>query len=277
MKCSESQFKISLELDEALDASDSLSLRDHLASCSVCSTKFANQRKLRRELHSLSKTAIPSALFNELLSAGTLAAAKINGREMFDYHTEPLGFRTWMMPTFVASAVTILLGFALISSILSGYENIGSFEVASNSGGYSKTAVFIPGNSPIERSFEIDRAIREFASSRAAFAKESPSINPKGTLVSMAGDQASQIGPNGEITIVADVFSNGIASIAQVLDSSGDHRSVEDLQKALSSDPQFAPFVPAELDKRSGTMRVVLLIQNVEVDISRSGRKKSSQ
>lgn len=272
MKCSESQFNISLELDEALDASDSEHLRDHLASCSVCSVKFANQKNLRRELHSLPSSAIPNALFNELISAGTLAAAEISGREMFDYHTEPRGFRTWLMPTFVASAATIVLGFALTSSILSGYENIGSFEVASNSDGYSKTAVFIPGSSSIERSFEIDRAIREFASSRAAVAKESPSINPKGTLVSLAGEQASQIGRNGEITVVADVFSNGIAKIAQVLDSNGDQRSVEDLQKALSSDPEFAPFVPAELDKRSGTMRVVLLIQNVEVDISRNNR-----
>ncbi len=274
MKCSETKFNISFELDEMLEASDSAILRDHLASCIACTTELQKQKDLRRELSSLSRSAIPTTLFNELRSAGKLAASEISGREMFAYDLEKSrGFRNWLMPTFVASAATIVLGFALISSILSGYENIGSFEVASNSGGYSTTQVFVPGNSPIERSFELDRAVREFALSRASVAKESPSINPNGTLVALAGDPMSKAGRNGEITVVADVFSNGIARIAEVLDSSGNRQSVEELQQALSSDPQFAPFVPAEMDNRSGTMRVVLRIQNVEVDISRTVRK----
>jgi len=273
MKCSESKFNISLELDDMLDASDSVDLRDHLTACKICSAEAIKQKKLRHELYLLPKAVIPQSLLNELRSAGKSAAAGMNGGEMFAFHQQPRGFSTWLLPTFAASTVTIVLGFALISSILSGYENIGSFEVASNSGGYSKTSVFIPGNTPIERSFELDSAVREFALSRASVAKESPTINPNGTLVSLAGDQTSKKGSNGEITVVADVFSNGIAKIAQVLDSAGDHRSIEDLQKALSSDPQFAPFVPAEMDNRSGTMRVVLLIQNVEVDIGRTGKK----
>ncbi len=274
MKCSESKFNISLELDKMLDASDSAILRDHLNSCSVCSAELQKQTVLRTDLHSLKAASIPSALFNELRSAGKSAAAERSGREMFAYDLgKPLGFRTWLMPTFVASAATLILGFALISSILSGYENIGSFEVASNSENYSTTPVFIPGNSPLERTFQLDRAVREFALSRAAVAQESPSINPKGTLVSSATDALSKNGRNGEITVVADVFSNGVAKIAEVLDSSGDQRSVEELQRALSSDPQFAPFVPAEMDNRSGTMRVVLRIQNVEVNISRNRSK----
>lgn len=273
MKCSESKFNISLELDEMLNASDSAKLRDHLAVCGVCSTESLKQKILRRELNSIPRSSIPTALFNELRKAGKLAAAETRGGEMFAYYLKTRGFRTWLMPTLVASAATLILGFALISSILSGYENIGSFEVASNSENYSTTPVFISGNSPIERTFQLDRAVREFALSRAAVAQESPSINPKGTLVSSATDALSKDGKNSEITVVADVFSNGVAKIAEVLDSSGDQRSVEELQRALSSDPQFAPFVPAEMDNRSGTMRVVLRIQNVEVNISRTRSK----
>jgi hypothetical protein len=68
-----------------------------------------------------------------------------------------------------------------------------------------------------------------------------------------------------EVTVVADVFSNGLAQVAEVVEPSHDRRAIEELQKALQSDPSFAPFVPADVDKRSGTVRVVLKIQNVNV------------
>jgi hypothetical protein len=57
------------------------------------------------------------------------------------------------------------------------------------------------------------------------------------------------------------------------LDSSGDAQAVEELRNALSSDPQFAPFVPSDMDNRSDTMRVVLRIQDVQVDIDQPQTK----
>jgi hypothetical protein len=68
-----------------------------------------------------------------------------------------------------------------------------------------------------------------------------------------------------EVTVVADVFGNGLAQIAEVVEPSADRRAVEQLQKALESDPAYAPFVPANMDHRSGTIRVILKIQNVNV------------
>src|SRR5690606_30294544 len=153
----------------------------------------------------------------------------------FAYDISGGSFRSWLMPTFVAAAATLLLGSMLITSILSGYENIGSFEVAMDRGTNSSTQVFVPGNSAIERSFQLDSAVREFVLSRAAIAKESPTINPKGTLVSLAGTNDAVNGSNSEITVVAEVFSNGIARVSEVLNSSGDAQAVEKLQKALSS------------------------------------------
>src|SRR5690606_29571777 len=181
--------------------------------------------------------------------------------------------RSWLMPTFVAAAATLILGSLLITSILSGYENIGSLDVAMDRGSYSPTRVFTPGNSAIERSFQLDSAVREFVLSRASIAKESPTINPKGTLVSLSDTASAINGADSEITVVAEVFSNGIARISQVLDSSGDAREVEKLQRALSSDPQFAPFVPSDMDNRSDRKSVVLTIQNVEVNIEQPRTK----
>jgi hypothetical protein len=105
----------------------------------------------------------------------------------------------------------------------------------------------------------------EYARSRMAIAGESPSINPRGALVALTKSLVRGEMRDDEVTVVADVFSNGLAQVAEVVEPSHDRRAIEELQKALQSDPSFAPFVPADVDKRSGTVRVVLKIQNVNV------------
>ena len=47
-----------------------------------------------------------------------------------------------------------------------------------------------------------------------------------------------------------------------------------ELQKALDSDPAYAPFVPANLDKRSESVRVILRFQSVDVNTRRKRGKK---
>jgi hypothetical protein len=68
-----------------------------------------------------------------------------------------------------------------------------------------------------------------------------------------------------EVVVVADVFGDGLASIAEVVEPSRDKKAVDELQKALQTDPSYAPFVPAEMDQRSNTVRVVLRLQSVNV------------
>ena len=62
--------------------------------------------------------------------------------------------------------------------------------------------------------------------------------------------------------VVADVFSNGTASVADVMHAPKDRRLLDDFQAALRNN---AVFVPAALDRRPETMRVVFSIQRVEV------------
>jgi hypothetical protein len=274
MKCSELEINLSLELDGMNDPVDSRELHRHMDGCAKCRARFDAQSAVKSGLGSLARTAVPAVLLTELRTAGRAAAGEMSGGYMFAYDlTSGDGFKSWLMPTFVAAAATVILGLGMITSILSGYENIGSFDVAVNRDGYSSTRVFVPGNSPIERSFQLDSAVREFVLSRASVAKESPTINPKGTLVSLTDTPPSENGSSSEITVVADVFSNGIARISEVLDSSGDAQAVEKLRDALSSDPQFAPFVPSDMDNRSDTMRVVLRIQDVQVNIDQPRTK----
>jgi hypothetical protein len=106
-----------------------------------------------------------------------------------------------------------------------------------------------------------------------AVAGESPSVNPQGALVALTRSLVRGEMKDDEVTVVADVFGNGLAHIAEVVEPSHDRNAVAELQKALQSDPAFAPFVSADLDQRSDPVRVVLKIQNVNVSTKLPARK----
>ena len=63
--------------------------------------------------------------------------------------------------------------------------------------------------------------------------------------------------------VVANVFSNGAASLADVVQPPRDKRMLDEFESALRRD---AAFVPASLDRRPDTMRVVFAVQKVDVD-----------
>jgi hypothetical protein len=65
------------------------------------------------------------------------------------------------------------------------------------------------------------------------------------------------------MVVVADVFSNGSASLADVVQPPRDRRMLEEFQAALR---QNAAFVPASYDRRPETMRVVFVVQKVKVN-----------
>ena len=67
------------------------------------------------------------------------------------------------------------------------------------------------------------------------------------------------------VVVVADVFSNGLAQIQEIIDPSRNSKAIMDLEKALDADLRNAPFVPASLDGRSESVRVVLRFESVNV------------
>ena len=69
-------------------------------------------------------------------------------------------------------------------------------------------------------------------------------------------------GSQDDMIIVADVFTNGSASLANVVQAPRDRRMLQEFENALRQD---AAFVPASLDRRPESMRVVFSVQRVEV------------
>ena len=118
---------------------------------------------------------------------------------------------------------------------------------------------------PFESFGSTDISPALFADSRMGLGSESPSVNPKGALVALTKSLIRGGMRDDEVVVVADVFGNGLAQIAEVVEPSRDRHAVAELEKALGSDPAYAPFVPSSLEERPDTVRVVLKFQSVDV------------
>ena len=116
--------------------------------------------------------------------------------------------------------------------------------------------------------FDLNRPVtsEDFSARRAPFAEQSPSLDPKGALAALTSAYAQpQPEANQDVDdmiVVADVFSNGSASLAGVVQAPRNPQMLTDFEVALR---QSAAFVPASLDRRPGTMRVVFSVQKVDV------------
>src|SRR5207253_9658495 len=107
--------------------------------------------------------------------------------------------------------------------------------------------------------YDITKAIspESYAALRTPYNTESPSLNPGGALAMLTWSpmriHKNSRQDDDDMIVVADVFSNGSASVAGVMQAPRDRRMLDDFQKALRQD---AAFVPAALDRRPETMRV---------------------
>jgi hypothetical protein len=171
--------------------------------------------------------------------------------------------RDWLqlrlMPYSVGAVASVVIGLSFLSLLFSGGLRSGPF---SDTAGNGDPSVLLASNrhtynddvsqSPILQS--------DYARGRLAFASESPSVNPQGALIALTRSLCHGGMKNDEMVVVADVFSNGLAQIAEVVEPSRDRRAVGELEKALDSDPSYAPFVPGKSREpprqRSGGFKV---------------------
>jgi hypothetical protein len=141
-------------------------------------------------------------------------------------------------------------------------------------GGNTDTSVMLGSSVPGPIGDGVPLSSLDYAQGRKDVSGESPSLNPNGALVALTRSLVRGEMKDDEVVVVADVFGNGLAQIAEVVEPSRDRMAVGELERALRSDPSYAPFVPANMDLRSDSVRVVLKIQNVNVSTRRLGRRK---
>jgi hypothetical protein len=264
MSCDEIQTSLSLYVDDGLTPEARVVCYQHLEVCPVCRDQIADLRAIRHGLGMLSRPAPPADLISTINKALVTAASVQRERSATTFGDL---ITTVLQPRLMRYAFSSLASLVLFSGVflalrphmLALHEAARAFDessaVASNSG-------------DLRMGFDINQPIspENYAALRAPFNTESPSLNPVGALATLTWEPAhfhdNRRQDDDDMVVVADVFSNGEASLADVMQAPRDRRMLADFEKALR---QNAAFVPASMDRRAGTMRVVFSVQRVDV------------
>jgi len=268
MTCDEIQESISLYVDDGLTVEDRLVCNQHLEVCPVCRAHVAEFRALRSGLAMLSKPVPPADLVPAINSALAAKAVELRAQRQATTMDRINDFALkWLQPRpmrYAFSSVASILIFtavfaALRPHMIALHEAVLAFDQLQITStpdeyllaGYDITKPISPAN---------------YAALRTPFNAESPSLDPGGALATLGWQvdpwrRAERPGDD-DMVIVADVFTNGSASLAEVMQAPRDRRVLEDFENALRKN---AAFVPAALDRRPETMRVVFSVQRVDV------------
>lgn len=262
MSCEETRQTLSLYIDDCVSLPARVAIDEHLDRCPVCRSELAAMRALTRSLSSMARPAVPAGLaptINDLLTIEAAARRQAP--------TPPLGVRIArfleprLMPYTVGSFASVIMFFLMFSALRPHFVALREASLARNG------VIILHTTDPVLDLYKPVTAAT-FAASRAPFAEQSPSLNPGGALAALTraythphthayGDDAD------EMIVVTDVFSNGTAALADVVHPPRDKRMLDEFESALRRDHAF---VPASMDRRPDTMRVVFAVQKVDVD-----------
>ncbi len=265
MKCENLQFNLSLYIDNILADEEREIVDGHLAQCPLCRQKLDEFAALRQSLRQISPPVMPKDL---LASVKTAMRTELAPSVPATKHQFTKSFREFLkmrvMPLTVGTAASLFFGFSLLWILLSGVNNkqTNDFSLIDSAG---QSPVLVAQKYKSD-DFEINQA--DFVAGRGLVSSESPSINPQGALAAMTKAFVTGKSKGKELVVVADVFGNGLANIEEIVEPLDNEQAVFELEQALNKDSGGAPFVPAILDRRADSMRVVFKIQRVDVQTS---------
>lgn len=249
---------MSLYIDDILTDEERTIVDKHLVQCPLCRQRLDDFAALRQSLRRVSQTAMPKDLLVTVKTAmrAELAPAEPKKRAYFSK-----GFLEFLqmqvMPYTVGTAASLFFGFSMLWVLLSNANYYTQLEPAK-----------IPVEKTVIQPGYGDMALTDFVAGRGLVSSESPSINPQGALMAMTKSFVDRNPKDDEVVVVADVNSAGIAKIEEIVEPLDDQQTVYELEKAMQMNSADAPFVPAFLDRRADSVRVVLKIQRVEINTS---------
>jgi hypothetical protein len=269
MKCENLQFNLSVYLDDCLDEGERALIDRHLVECPLCRQKLTDFQALRSNLRGLRRSEMPDELLVSMRRRISQTIEIKQRKSVFSslkkFDADWLQMR--LMPYSVGTALSLFLGFGLLWTLLSAaYLPEKNIELTKYQPSSKSATVLLTDSTPENVSGgDFDLNAVDYSAARLSVSGDSPSLNPQGALVALTKSIVRGNMKDDEVVVVADVFGNGLAQIAEVVEPSSDRRAVRELEKALKNDPNYAPFVPASFDRRSDTVRVILKINRVDI------------
>ncbi|HEU4509072.1 MAG TPA: zf-HC2 domain-containing protein [Pyrinomonadaceae bacterium] len=246
MTCEETRQTLSLYIDDCVSLPARVAMDEHLNRCPVCRAEVAALRTLTRRLSLMTRPTPPENLVGAITDALAIEAAarrqspKIPLSRRIARFLEPR-----LMPYTIGSFASVIM-FMLM------FVGLRPHFVALREAALQHTVV-------------IDITPESLAGERAGFGDQSPTLDPRGSLAALtrayAHPHSDDHSDADDMIVVTDVFSNGAASLAEVVNPPRDKRMLDEFESALRQD---AAFVRASLDGRPDTMRVVFAVQKVD-------------
>ena len=257
MLCEETKQSLSLYIDDCVSLPTRVAIDEHLDRCPVCRDEVIQLRSLSRRLSGLPTPIPPADLVSSINDALVIEAAAQRQAPNPSWSYRIARFlEPRLMPYTVGSFASVIM-FALMFAALRPHF------VALREAALQHKEVIVLRTPGMVYDLYKPVTPEDFAASRAPFAEQSPSLNPDGALAALTRAYAHPHNDSDDMVVVADVFSNGSASLADVVHAPRDKRMLDEFESALRQD---AAFVPASLDRRPDTMRVVFAVQKVDVD-----------
>lgn len=256
MRCEEIKYDLPLYADDVLEEVVRGSIEAHLPTCPLCRQELDEYRRLRLGLRELGNPEIPLDLNDEIIAS---FPARRSDTGLFGqmYPKKGIGERIshWFMP-FGAGAVGTAAFAVLFLSFMFVRPAEGLFDQPRQE--VSRIEI-----DSLPYTSNLDGSNPDFL--RIEIPETSPEVNPTGALVALTKSIVRGKMSDEEVVVVADVFGNGIANIAEVVDPPTDEEAMRELKKAFETNPDAAPFLPATMPRDSDAVRVVLKIQRVDV------------
>lgn len=262
MTCDETQKNFSPYLDGQLTRAAATAFDAHLDRCPVCRLRLDETRRVVRGLAALARPAAPADLASSVSAAIMIERAarrqqpQLTLAERFSRWLEPR-----LMPYTVGALTSVLLFVSLANALRPQMRVLRDLARAARQSADADTLIWIR-NGDFNLDYPISLQALAVAKSRSSFGSESPSLNPRSDLFRVMTTPGGGDDEADDITVVANVFSNGSASVAEVMQSPRNPEMLAQVQDALRRNP---PFVPASFDRRPQTMRVVLSLSKVSV------------
>ncbi len=258
ISCEETRQNLSLYIDDCVSLPARVAIDEHLDRCPVCRAEVADLRSLTRSLSSMTRPTAPSDLADTISDLLTIeAAARRQAPNPGIGHRIARFLEPRLMPYTVGSFASVIMFFLMFAALRPHF-------VALREAALQNSDVFLLQTRPVYDLYSPE----DFARSRADVSDLSPTLNPSGRLAAMtrayAHSHTSYYNDEDDMIVGLDVFSNGAASLADVVQPPRDRRMLDEFESALRED---APFVPASYDRRPDTMRVFFTLgQKVDVD-----------
>jgi hypothetical protein len=262
MKCEDLQFNLPLYAEEILTDDERRLADAHLSVCPVCRVKLTELKTLQNDLRGLSAVQVPADLLYKVKNSVSVELRRNERRTSLFSSTV---FRHWLqyklMPYSVGTVASVLITFSFLLIMLSTKE---ATEKGVEKARLETSRPVIMASNANPKMPDVSYG-GEYGLNDLPVGYELPSVNPTGALVALTKSIVRGKMKDEEVVVVADVFGNGIAKIAEVVEPPHDERAMQNLENALNKNDSSAPFVPASKDKRADVVRVIFKIQRVDV------------